>query len=103
MNAFIKLLDLRKSETNLVGLLLLHAFFNGIGIALCFTAANLIFLDNYGVGKLPFAYTVTAGILLVSGYIYSKYEVKVKPSRFFLFVLLSCSVLMLANWFSFFS
>jgi len=103
MNAFIKLLDLRKSETNLVGLLLLHAFFNGIGIALCFTAANLIFLDNYGVGKLPFAYTVTAGILLVSGYIYSKYEVKVKPSRFFLFVLLSCSVLMLATWFSFFS
>jgi|GEM_PF-1469482 len=103
MNALIKLLDIRKSETKLVGLLLLHAFFNGIGIALCFTAANLIFLDNYGVARLPFAYTITAGILLVSGFVYSRYETKVKPSRFFRFVLIGCSLLMLANWFSFLS
>lgn len=103
MSFLVRIFDLRKSETEVVGMLLLHAFFNGLGIAMCFTASNLLFLQNYGASHFPLAYAISSIFLLLTGFIYSKYEVKVAPSKFFLALLVLCAIIVLANWIGFIS
>lgn len=101
MNFLFRLFDIRQSETQAVGLLLLHAFFNGLGIALCFTAANLMFIQNFGAKALPGAYAISGGVLLISGFIYSKLEHSLSPTKLFRYVVVACAAFMILSWLGF--
>lgn len=69
-----KVLNVKKSEFGFVKLLFLHNFFQGIGLALFFTAANAIFLAQASVKSLPLVYMLSAVLLLVIGSVYSYIE-----------------------------
>ncbi len=60
-----------------------HAFFSGLGIALSFTAVNVLLLEEHGSEQLPVIYGFSAILLLLGGFIYSKLEHKVAPVKLF--------------------
>lgn len=78
-----RLLNVRLSESAGVLGMLGHAFFSGLGIALSFTAVNVLLLENHGSERLPVIYAISAIILLVGGFIYSKLEHKISPVKLF--------------------
>ncbi|MFY0674140.1 MAG: MFS transporter [Bacteroidia bacterium] len=98
MRFLFRLFDIRQAEWSTVSMLLAHAFFNGLGIALCFTAANLLFLESFGAEKLPTGYAVSGVVLLISGFIYAKLEHAMSPSDLFKRVLVVCAVLVSLCW-----
>ena len=72
--------------------MLLHAFLNGLGIALAYTTITSMIVEAHVVHDLPQIYIVTGVLLLFSGFIYSKLEHKFQPSRLFAAVLLFLSL-----------
>lgn len=60
-----------------------HAFFSGLGIALSFTAVNVLLLEHHGSERLPGIYAISALILLTGGFIYSKLEHSISPTKLF--------------------
>lgn len=77
----INLFHIHSHEYPLVRLLFLHYFFQGIGLALFFTAANAIFLSHFPIRMLPWVYVSSAAILLVTGRIYAYCEHRMKIQR----------------------
>lgn len=69
-----QIFNLREGEEQLVRQLFFHNFFQGVGIAFFFTAANTLFLDFFSVKYLPWVYLLSAVLLLVLGRAYAYYE-----------------------------
>lgn len=89
---FSRLLNVRPSESAGVLGMLGHAFFSGLGIALSFTAVNVLLLENHGSEQLPAIYAVSAIILLTGGFIYSKLEHTISPVKLFPAILIFSAV-----------
>jgi ATP:ADP antiporter, AAA family len=68
---------IRKSEIRLVEKLFIFEFFQGAAIALYFTTAISIFLEQKPTSELPFVFILSAILLWIFGFIYSKLESKV--------------------------
>lgn len=83
----IKLLHIRKSEMSKVLVMTGHAFFSGLGIALAFSAINLLLLKKHGTEILPVVYMVAMVFLLIAGKFYQKLEHTLSPSRLFTLVI----------------
>jgi ATP:ADP antiporter, AAA family len=69
-----------------------HAFFSGLGIALSFTAINVLLLEKHGSEHLPVIYAISALVLMAGGFIYSKLEHAISPSKLFLGVLVFSTI-----------
>lgn len=85
---FLDLLKIKPDEFRGFALLLLHAFFSGLGIALAFTAISSLIIDFHAVHHLPTLYVVTAFLLLISGFLYSRAEHAFHPAAVFKTVLI---------------
>ena len=83
----IKLLHIRKSEMSKVLVMTGHAFFSGLGIALAFSAINLLLLKKHGTEILPVVYMVAMVFLLIVGKFYQKLEHSLSPSKLFTLVI----------------
>ena len=68
--------------------MMLHALFNGLGIALSYTVINIIIIDKQLVDSLPYLYVGSSVLLLITGYFYSKLEHHHDPSKIFKGVLI---------------
>ena len=82
-----KVLNVKKSEFGFVKLLFFHNFFQGVGLALFFTAANAIFLAQASVKSLPLVYILSAVLLLFIGSLYSYIEKRYSVKRLLQFSL----------------
>lgn len=87
-----RLLNVRLSESASVIAMLGHAFFSGLGIALSFTAINVLLLEQHGSSHLPVIYAVSALVLMAGGFIYSKLEHAISPSKLFLGVVVFSTI-----------
>jgi ATP:ADP antiporter, AAA family len=67
---------IRKSEIRLVEKLFIFEFFQGAAIALYFTTAISIFLEQKPTSELPIVFILSALLLWLFGFIYSKLENK---------------------------
>ena len=89
----LKLLMVRPDEKANVWLLFLHHFFQSIGIAFFYVAASTIFLHDFHVTDLAWAYVISSVTLLILGRIYAGAEHHYSASKFMMmvgiFVLLS--------------
>ncbi|MDQ3550044.1 MAG: MFS transporter [Bacteroidota bacterium] len=68
---------IRKSESKLVEKLFIFEFFQGAAIAIFFTTAISIFLERKPTSELPVVFIISAILLWIFGFIYSKLENKV--------------------------
>lgn len=73
-NKLSQFFNLRPGESSLVRQLFFHNFFQGVGIAFFFTAANTLFLEFFSVKWLPWIYLVSAGLLFIFGRAYAYFE-----------------------------
>src|SRR6476659_336749 len=71
---WLRLLNIFPEERWIVKNLFLLQFFQGAGIAFFFTAAFASFLDKYSITDLPRVMIISAFLLWVAGYIYSRLE-----------------------------
>ncbi len=89
----------RPDEKANVWLLFLHHFFQSIGIAFFYVAANTIFLHNYEVSDLALTYIFSSVVLLIIGRIYAGGEHQFSSAKFMMiigiFVLVSVGLLWL--------
>lgn len=83
-----KILNVKTDEFGYVKLLFLHNFFQGIGLAMFFNAANSIFLTQVGSKSLPLVYMFAAILLLVIGIAYSYFERRVSVKKLFFAILI---------------
>ncbi len=67
---------IRKSESKLVEKLFIFEFFQGAAIAIFFTTAISIFLERKPTSELPVVFIISAILLWIFGFIYSKLENK---------------------------
>ena len=72
--------------------MLIHAFLNGLGIALAYTTITSLIVEAHVVHDLPQIYILTGVVLLFSGYIYSRLEHAFQPSKLFAGVLIFLSL-----------
>ncbi len=70
----LQLLNIRTNEAWLVSNLFWLQFFQGAGVAIFNTVAFALFLENFDVKELPKVYVVSALLLWVTGFVYSKVE-----------------------------
>jgi CRP-like cAMP-binding protein/ATP/ADP translocase len=61
--------------------LLIHSFFLGITLVFFYTAANALFLATFDVKILPYAYIISAGVITLGGFLYSKLEKHLPVTR----------------------
>ncbi len=73
-NKLNQFFNLRPGESSLVRQLFFHNFFQGVGIAFFFTAANTLFLEFFSVKWLPWVYLVSAVLLFIFGRAYAYFE-----------------------------
>jgi CRP-like cAMP-binding protein/HEAT repeat protein len=66
--------NIRTDEGWPVLLLLAHSFFLGIALVFFYTVANALFLAEFDVKILPYAYIASAGVITLVGFLYSKLE-----------------------------
>lgn len=92
-----KILNVKAEEFGYVKLLFLHNFFQGLGLAMFFNAANSIFLAQASVKSLPLVYMLSAVLLLIIGITYSYFEqrVSVKKLLFTILFLLFITILLI--------
>jgi len=88
---------IRPGEELPTGLLLLHSFFVGVSLVFFETTAYAVFLETYGVDKLPYVYIVSSIFIVFFGFVYSRFEERVPFSRLLTYTLafLFFSVLLL--------
>lgn len=72
--SILQTLQIRESESSLVSRLFIFEFFQGASIAIYFTAAISIFLEHLPAIELPKVFILSAVILWIFGFIYSKLE-----------------------------
>jgi len=63
----IRFLNIRQGESVYVGYLLLHYFFQGVGISILFVVANTLFLSQYEIESLPLVFMSSAVVLALLG------------------------------------
>ncbi len=80
-NFWLRLLNIFPEERWIVRNLFLLQFFQGAGIAFFFTAAFASFLDRYPITDLPWVMIMSAFLLWLSGYSYSRLEHKIGNLR----------------------
>ena len=73
-NNIRQLLNIRQDETWLVSQLFFLQFFQGAGVALFFTVANALFLEQFPIHELPKVYLLAAVMLWIMGYLYTQLE-----------------------------
>jgi len=73
-NRISQFFNVRPGEEGLVRRLFFHNFFQGVGIAFFFTAANTLFLEFFSVKWLPWIYITSALLLFVFGRAYAYFE-----------------------------
>ena len=91
-NSVLGIFRIKLEELKGFSYMLIHAFLNGLGIALAFTAINSLIIEDHAVHELPKLYIATAVLLLISGYIYSKAEHNFQPASVFKGVLIVISL-----------
>ena len=67
-------LGIEPSEINPFLLMLLLSFLIGGGNVFVDAAANALFVAEFGAGQLPFAYVISAVVMIVVGFAYSRLE-----------------------------
>jgi HEAT repeat protein len=82
-----KILNVKKNEFGFVKLLFFHNFFQGVGLALFYTAANALFLAQASVKSLPLVYMLSALLLIGIGSLYSYIEQRFSVKRLLQFSL----------------
>lgn len=95
-NRLLQLLNVRDDEAWLVKNLFYLQFFQGMGIALFFTVANALFLEEFSVTELPKVYIFSAFLLWFTGWVYSKFEHAVSVKTLVLGVVLFMAASVLA-------
>jgi AAA family ATP:ADP antiporter len=72
--SILQLLLVRESESKLVSRLFIFEFFQGASIALFFTTAISIFIEHLPTTELPKVFILSALLLWITGFLYSKLE-----------------------------
>ena|GEM_PF-229156 len=92
-----RILNVKVEELGYVRLLFLHNFFQGIGLAMFFSAANSIFLTQVGSKSLPLVYMFASLLLLSLGITYSYFErrISIKKLLLTILILLTFSILLI--------
>ncbi len=62
-----RFLNIRQGESLYVGYLLVHYFFQGIGISILFIVANALFLSHFEIESLPLVFMGSAVVLVLLG------------------------------------
>src|ERR1035437_10007837 len=83
----LSLLNIRKDEAGNVWLLFLHHFFQSIGMAFFYVAANSIFLAHFPVRDLALIYIGSSIALLIIGRLYAAAEHKFSVRQFMFIVM----------------
>jgi HEAT repeat protein len=88
---------IRPGEELPTGLLLLHSFFVGVSLVFFETTSYALFLESFGVDKLPYVYIVSSLFITVFGVVYSRFEERFPFTRLLSYTLtfLLFSVLLL--------
>jgi HEAT repeat protein len=73
-NRLFVLLNIREAEAWTVGRMLLFSFFQGLGLALLFTVANVLYLSEVDIATLPYVYILTAALMMGLEVLYQKLE-----------------------------
>lgn len=81
MNPILSLLNIRSEEAPAFFRLLVFTIFNGLGIALSFTAVNVLVIDHHGIETLPYIYLISSVILFIGGFIYARQENHQRPIK----------------------
>ncbi|MEO7768734.1 MAG: hypothetical protein ABIS01_14990, partial [Ferruginibacter sp.] len=97
-NFWLKIFNVRQEEAWLVKKLFLLQFFQGAGLAFFFTASFAMFLEKFEITKLPWVMVISAGLLWLTGLVYSKLEHRLPTGKFSVAVTLFMTVSMLAFW-----
>jgi len=63
----IRFLNIRQGESLYVSYLLLHYFFQGVGISVLFVVANTLFLSQFEIESLPLVFMSSAVVLVALG------------------------------------
>ena len=63
----VRFLNIRQGESVYVSYLLLHYFFQGVGIAVLFVVANTLFLSHFEIESLPLVFICSAVVLALLG------------------------------------
>lgn len=103
-NRILHLFNIRQDESWLVTNLFWLQFFQGAGVAIFNTIAFALFLQMFDVMELPKVYLFSALLLLIMGWLYSKFEhrvsVKVLVPAVILFVAVSILIFRLQFFFT---
>ncbi len=91
------LFKIRPGEELPTGLLLLHSFFVGVALVFFETTSYALFLETFGVDKLPYVYIASSLFITLFGLLYSRFEDRFPLSRLLTYTLsfLLFSVLLL--------
>ncbi len=91
-NIFNRVLPLHAGEERPFILLFIHAFFNGLAIALAYAAINIIVIKKQGIEILPWLYIASAILIVLGSLLYNKLEHMYPPKRVFIFSLIFCVI-----------
>ncbi|MES1219052.1 MAG: MFS transporter, partial [Bacteroidota bacterium] len=86
--SILSFLLVRESESKLVSRLFIFEFFQGAAIAIVFTTAITLFLQQLPTTDLPIVFFLSAFALWVAAYVYNKLEHKFSSTKMVLIVLL---------------
>ncbi|MDB5281632.1 MAG: cyclic nucleotide-binding protein, partial [Bacteroidota bacterium] len=100
-NRLLQFLNIRSEEAWLVTNLFWLQFFQGFGIAIFNIVALTLFLEHFPLTGLPKAYMVSAVLLWITGYVYSKIEHAVSIKKLVLGVILFIAFTVIAFFIQF--
>src|SRR4051812_42172954 len=86
--SILSFLLVRESESKLVSRLFIFEFFQGAAIAIVFTTAITLFLQQLPTADLPIVFFLSAFALWLAAYVYNKLEHKFSSIKMVLIVLL---------------
>jgi ATP/ADP translocase len=75
-NFWLKTFNVRAEEVGVVKKLFFLQFFQGAGIAFFLTASLTLLLEKFHIEQIPYVFIFSAGLLWITGFIYSKLEHK---------------------------
>lgn len=81
-------LDIRPAERSLVALLIVHSLFSGMAIVFSYTSSMSLFLDEFGPSQLPYIFLVAAGVMILSGLLYTRLATSITPRQIFVGILI---------------
>ncbi|MFN8360387.1 MAG: HEAT repeat domain-containing protein [Candidatus Kapaibacterium sp.] len=81
--SILNFLNIESGEGLATGLLLIHSFVIGASLAFYFAPANALFIREFGVKSLPYAYIASGIIGYITGMIYTRVQRKYQLSKVF--------------------